>query len=172
MAKYLLLAVLLVVFLATTGTAEMVVGFVDTDRISSEEPRFVKAQKEIDEMVAQFERDRERSEKEMQELSDRLQQAQTERRRDVMEQLGPQMSDKSQEYQAFMAETFGPGGIVETHTNEIMEPLYDRLERACEKVGKRLQIPLIFDRQTVGPLYVADTLDITDEVLAELKKLW
>ena len=172
MARSLFFTGLLVVFLAAAVTAEVIVGFVDIDRIGSEEPRFVKAQKEIDEMVAQFERDRERSEKDMQELSERLQQAQAERRRDVAERLGPQMSEKSQKYQEFMGETFGPGGIIESHTDEIMEPLYDKLEQACRKVGKQLQIPLILDLQTVGPLYMADTLDLTDEVLAELKKIW
>ena len=106
------------------------------------------------------------------EATERLQQAQSERQRDVAERLGPQMSEKSQKYQEFMGETFGPGGIIESHTDEIMEPLYDKLEQACRKVGKQLQIPLILDLQTVGPLYMADTLDLTDEVLAELKKIW
>ena len=81
------------------------------------------------------------------------------------------LGEKSHEYQQFMAETFGPDGIIETNTSEIMDPLYDKLEQACRKVGERLKISLVLDRESVGPLYAADSLDITDEVLIELKRI-
>jgi outer membrane protein len=161
----------LVALFSAGAAAEMPVGLVDAERIMDEEPRFIQAQKEIDEMVDQFEGDRQKFEDELQDLSDRLQRAQENRRESSVEMYQRRLGEKSQEYQQFMAETFGPDGIIETNTSEIMDPLYDKLEQACRKVGERLKIPLVLDRESVGPLYAADSLDITDEVLIELKRI-
>jgi len=150
----------------------MPVGLVDTDRIMDTEQRFIQAQREIDEMVDQFEGDRQKFEDELQDLSERLQRAQENNRESTLEMYQRRLGEKSQEYQQFMAETFGPDGIIETNTSEIMDPLYDKLEEACKNVGEKSGIPLILDRGSLGPLYAADSLDITDEVLAELKKIW
>lgn len=162
----------LVATLYAGAAADMPVGLVDTERIMSEEPRFIEAQREIDQMIDQFEADRKQFEDELQDLSGRLQRAQENSRQSSGEMYQRRLAEKSQAYQQFMAETFGPDGIIETNTSEIMDPLYDKLEQACRKVGERLEIPLILDRETVGPLYAADSLDVTGEVLTELKRLW
>lgn len=172
MKKGIIAAGLFAAVLAVAATAGMAIGLVDTKKIAAGEGRFVRAQQEIDEMVAQFEDARDRYEKELQDLTQQLERVRDSRGGETSELYGRQMADKSQEYQKFMAETFGPGGIVETQTDSIMAPLYDKLERACRKVGERLRIPLILDRESLGPLYAADTLDVTAEVLAELKKTW
>ncbi len=161
----------LVALFSAGAAAKMPVGLVDTERIMGEEPRFLQAQKEIEEMVDQFEGDRQKFENELRDLSDRLQRAQENRRESSVKMYQQRLGEKSQEYQQFMAEIFGPDGIIETNTSEIMDPLYDKLEQACRKVGERLEIPLVLDRESVGPLYAADSLDITDEVLLELKRI-
>jgi len=167
-----LVTVAFALLLAAPVLAGSTIGLVSVDEIVSKENRFVKAQKEIDVMVDQFEREREQYERELQELSQKLERAQNDKRQDLLERYGPEMSEKSRAYQDFMSEAFGPEGIVETQTDEIMGPLYDKLEQACKQVGERLDIPLILDMESLGPLYAADTLDITAEVLAELKKIW
>ena len=165
-------AVALALFLAAPAMAGKMIGLVSVDDIVSKENRFVKAQKEVDDMVDQFDTQRDQYERELQDLSQKLQRAQSDRRDDIVQTYGQQMSEKSRAYQDFMDETFGPGGIIENKTDEIMGPMYDKLEKACKQVGERLDIPLILDRQSLGPLYAADTLDVTTEVLEELKKIW
>jgi len=165
-----LIGLLLPLFCAGAA-AEMPVGLVDTERIMSQEQRFIDAQKEIDQMVAQFEGDRKKFEDELQDLTDRLQRAQENQRESSQGLYQRQLGEKSQAYQQFLSETFGPGGIIETNTSEIMNPLYDKLELACKNVGGKLAIPLILDRGTLAPLFAADTLDVTDEVLTELKSI-
>ena len=172
MIRRTLFAGVFVLGLAGLAAAEMPIGFVDIEKIINEERRFVKAQKEIDEMVDRFERGRERLEAELEKLSEQMQDAQSSRQEDLMEILGRRLQDRSSEYQEFMAETFGPEGIIETQTDEIMGPLYGKLEQACKKVGEDKRIPLILDLENISPWYAADTLDITDEVLAELEKIW
>jgi outer membrane protein len=162
----------LIVLFAGGAAAQMPVGLVDTDRIMAEESRFIQAQREVDAMISQFEAEREKFEEELQDLSRRLQRAQENREQSSVELYQRRLGETSQEYQQFMAETFGPDGIVEKNTNEIMDPLYDKLEQACRMVGERRGIPLILDRESIGPLYAADSLDITGEVLAELEKTW
>jgi len=172
MIKRALFAGVFTLVLAAAAAAEMPLGVVDTEKIINEESRFARAQKEIDEMIGQFEDDRERFEKELEDLSARLEEAQSDQRRSLIEMYGRRMAEKSRKYQTFMAETFGSGGIIETQTDKIMGPLYEKLELACKKVGERLRIYLVLDRAGLGALYIADTLDITDAVLTELKKTW
>jgi outer membrane protein len=165
-------AVTLAVFLAVPAMAGKIIGLVSVDEITAKENRFVQAQKEIDDMVDQFERQRDQYERELQDLSQKLERAQGDRRDNILQMYGQQMAEKSRAYQNFMAETFGVDGIIENKTDEIMGPLYDKLEQACKQVGERLQIPLIIDRESLGPLYAADTLDVTTEVLEDLKRIW
>lgn len=172
MRKAVVSAGLVAVFLAAVAMAGMTIGLVDTKKIAAEEPRFIGAQKEIDNMVGQFGNERDTYERELKDLSDRLERAQSGHGQETVEMYGRQMAEKSREYQKFMAETFGPGGIIETQTDSIMAPMYAKLEQACRKVGEQLRIPLILDREQLSPLYAADTLDVTAEVLAELKKTW
>ncbi len=172
MMRAIAIAVATIIMMSVTALAQAPIGLIDLDRIFEEESRFARAQGEIDDMVAQFEREREEWENELRELSERIQDAQQSRRDRDIEMYTRRMAEKSQEYQRFMEETFGPDGVIESHTNEIMEPLYEKLESACEKVGEAKGIPLIVDQDNLGIWYKADSLDVTTEVLAELKRIW
>ncbi len=162
----------LLLAVSVPATAQVPIGLIDMDRIFEEESRFARAQGEIDDMVAQFEREREEWEKDLRDLSERIQQVRESRRDSEIEMYTRRMAEKSQEYQRFMEETFGPEGIIEKNSNEIMEPLYEKLESACEKVGEAQGIPLIVDQDNLGVWYAADTLDVTTAVLDELKRIW
>ena len=70
-----------------------------------------------------------------------------------------------------MQETFGDDGIIEKNSAEQLTPLYDKLADAAKSVAKAKGLDLILDLETVNPLFAADRLDVTDDVLAEFAKL-
>ncbi len=171
MLQRLVSVVVLVLALTATGAAQTVIGLVDVNKIVEKDQRFVRAQKEIDVMVARFEGEREDKEKELQELSELMQSAQQDGRDTQVEMYRRRLQEKSRIYQEFMTETFGEDGIIPKNTDETMGPLFDKLEEASGNVGRRLGIDLVLDIGSLGPLYYAETLDITDEVLAEFKTI-
>jgi len=160
-----------VLVLARPVAAQVKVGTVDIQRVRSEDPSFKKALSEIDDMVSEFEKRRDRQQADLQSLAKDLQDAQKRGLDASTERLQNELQEKSGEFQKFMSETFGTDGIVETNSAEQLTPLYDKLADAAKNVAKANGLDLILDLETVNPLFADDKLDVTDAVLAEFTKL-
>jgi len=164
----LLMAVLMQ---ARPVSAEIRVGTVDLDRVRKESPAFKSALKEVDDMVADFEKRRDRKREELDSLSQELQQAGDRNLSATVDRMRRELAEKSQAFQTFMEETFGTKGIVETHSSELLTPLYQNLAEAAKSVAKVQGLDLILDLEQINPLFASDQLDVTDAVLAELAKI-
>lgn len=175
MRKYtiagLALILLMVIAIAGPVAAQVTVGTVDIQRVRDEDPSFKKALAEIDDMVSEFEKQRDRQQSELQGLADDLQDAQQRGFTSSAERLQNELQEKSTEFQQFMQETFGDQGIIEMNSAEQLTPLYDKLAEAAQNVAKARGLDLILDLETVNPLFASDRLDVTDDVLAEFAKL-
>jgi Skp family chaperone for outer membrane proteins len=175
MKKYTVAAVtilmLAVLAIATTASAQVKVGTVDLQRVRSESDQFKDALKDIDDMIEDFETRRDRQQRELEELSEDFNDAQQRGLTGSMERLQSELQDKSMEFQKFMEETFGTDGIVESHSAELLTPLYDKLAEASENVAEDMGLDLVLDLETVNPLFADKKLDVTDAVLEELAKL-
>ncbi|GAB4315112.1 MAG: hypothetical protein Kow0074_02510 [Candidatus Zixiibacteriota bacterium] len=172
---YVITVTLLIAVLIAGGAvaeAQTRIGTVDLQRIREESPKFKDALSEIDDMVEEFERRRDRQTEELEQLSTDLQDAERRGLQGSTERLRNELQAKSQEFQQFMQETFGQDGIIETKSAELLAPLYDKLTVAAEKVAKAMSLDLILDLEQTNPLFASDALDVTDEVLAEFKKFW
>ena len=166
-----ILALLAVTVLASAASAATTVGIVDVQRVRKENSEFKAAQKEIDDMVADFERQRDQKQAELQDLSQQMQDAQNQNVAASVDRLRRQISDKSQAYQTFMEESFGSEGIIESKSSELLEPIYTKLGDAAKTVAKARSLDLILDLEQINPLFSSDALDVTDDVLTELAKL-
>jgi outer membrane protein len=160
-----------VLAIAGSAAAQVQVGTVDLQRVRSESPEFKRALGEIDAMVEEFEKRRDRQQAELEGLADDLRDAQRRGLDGSIERLQHELQEKSSEFQKFMEEAFGTDGIVETNSAEQLTPLYDNLAEASKKVAKSKGLDLILDLETVNPLFADDRLDVTDDVLAEFAKL-
>ncbi|MBD3298491.1 MAG: hypothetical protein GF341_07550, partial [candidate division Zixibacteria bacterium] len=160
-------AVLIAVLVAGAGVsqAQVKIGTVDIQRIRDESPKFEDALSDIDDMVEDFERRRDRQADELDDLSADLQDAEQRGLQGAAERLRNELQAKSQEFQQFMQETFGQGGIIESKSEELLAPLYDKLTVAAEKVAETMELDLILDLEQTNPLFASDALDVTDEVL-------
>lgn len=166
-----ILALLAVTVLASAAMAATAIGTVDVQRVRKENAEFKAAQKEIDDMVADFERQRDQKQAELQDLSQQMQDAQNQNVAASVDRLRRTLADKSQAYQTFMEESFGSEGIIENKSSELLEPIYTKLADAAKTVAKTRSLDLILDLEQINPLYSSDALDVTDDVLTELAKL-
>ncbi|MEW5701580.1 MAG: OmpH family outer membrane protein [Candidatus Zixiibacteriota bacterium] len=163
------------VMVALTGArpalAQVHVGTVDVERVRKDSPAFKSALKEIDDMVADFEKRRDRKRAELDSLSQELQEATDRNLSATVDRYRRALTEKSREFGTFMDETFGTNGIIETHSSELMTPLYQKLAEAAKVVAQAQKLDLILDLEQINPLFTSDQLDVTDAVLVELAKL-
>ena len=173
--RYVLVATaLFVTMLAHNGSvqAQVSIGTVDIQRVRDDARKFKKALAEINDMVEEFERRRDRQTEQLKGLSEDLQDAEQRGFDGTSERLRKELQSKSMEFKEFMQETFGQDGIIESKSEELLAPLYDKLTIAAKKVAETRGLDLILDLEQVNPLFSSDSLDVTDDVLAEFEKLW
>lgn len=156
---------------STTTWAQSKVATVDVQRVRKDNTEFKAALKEIDDMIAEFERRRDERQAELQELAEDMRLAQEQNVSASVERLRNELQTKSQDFQQFMEETFGEEGIIEMKSAELLEPIYAKLADAARAVAKAKSLDLILDLEQVNPLFVSDALDVTDAVLTEMAQL-
>lgn len=166
-----LLATIALLMGASSVLAQSKVGTVDVQRVRKDNLEFKAALKEIDDMVADFERRRDQRQTELQQLAEDMQLAQERNVSASVERMRSELQVKSQDFQTFMEETFGEEGIIETKSAELLEPIYAKLADAAKSVAKAQSFDLILDLEQVNPLFVSESLDVTGAVLAEMAKL-
>ena len=166
-----ILATVVALLFITEVQAQARIGTVDVQRVRKENTEFKAALKEIDDMVADFERRRDQKQLELQDLADELQSVQEQNLAPSVNRVRGDLQSKSQEFQTFIQETFGEEGIIETKSAELLEPIYAKLADAAKAVAKAQTLDLILDLEQINPLFVSDALDFTDEILAEMAKL-
>jgi len=166
-----ILATVVALLFITEVQAQARIGTVDVQRVRKENTEFKAALKEIDDMVADFERRRDQKQLELQDLADELQSVQEQNLAPSVNRVRSDLQSKSQEFQTFVQETFGEEGIIETKSAELLEPIYAKLADAAKAVAKAQTLDLILDLEQINPLFVSDALDVTDGVLAEMAKL-
>jgi len=157
--------------LVQSAAAQVRVGTVDVQRVRKENAAFKAALKDIDEMSAGFEKKRDSQRAALDSLGQELQQASDRNLAATVDRLRREMTEKSQDFQKFMDETFGNQGIIDSHSSELLTPLYNNLADAAKTVAKAKGLDLVLDLEQINPLFASDTLDVTDAVLAELAKM-
>ena len=166
-----LFAATAVLLVSAGAMAQSKVGTVDVQRVRKDNVEFKAALKEIDAMVADFERRRDQRQQELQDLAADMQTAQEQTVSASVERMRSELQTKSQEFQTFLEETFGEEGIIETKSAELLEPIYTKLADAAKAVAGARGLDLILDLEQVNPLFVSDGLDVTEDVLTEMAKL-
>ncbi len=156
---------------ASTVVAQTSIATVDLAKVRKDAPQFKNAFSEIETMVEQFEKQRDRKRSELENLAEDFQQAQEGGLSGSAGRLRADLESRSGDFQEFMDETFGTDGIIESHSAELLTPLYENLAEAAKRVAKDKGLDLILDLEQVNPLFADKSLDVTDEVLAEFVKL-
>ena len=77
---------------------------------------------------------------------------------------------KKEEYQKFVAATFGEDGEMARRNKELTAPILQKLDNAVKKVAADGRYTMIFELSQGNILYARDGLDLTEVVLKELNK--
>ncbi len=78
---------------------------------------------------------------------------------------------KVEDYQRFMADTFGESGIVAKRNQELTQPIVEKINRILEKLAEAEGYGVVFDIASANIVYAKKDFDLTDRVLEELNKI-
>jgi outer membrane protein len=165
--------VLAVLCLAAPGVgsgADLKIGFIDSERIFSEYAGTQEAQRSFNREVQELTKTAKEKKTEIDDLQRKLD-AQgpmlSEAKRDEQNQV---LQKKIADYDGFVQKNWGPQGSVSKLNEQYLKPIVDRVHKIVTGFGTDEGYSLILDAADGNIIFGDRTLDLTDRVLAELKK--
>jgi outer membrane protein len=156
---------------SSTSSQEGKIGYVDSMRLRTEFKDFKDAQAILDqdvktwqEEIAQLGRVIDSLRADSAKISLLLTEAKRKEKNDSL-------ATKRIEYERTVNETFGPGGKWEKKNAELTQPVLNKINLVLEKIATEENFIMIFDSVNGNIAYAKKSLDLTDLVLEELKKL-
>lgn len=166
MKKYLI--VLLLTVLSLGGYAQKY-ACVDTEYILSNVPEYKQAQKELEEVSVQWQKEVEIKFQAVDRLYKAFQAEAVILPADLKAQKENEIIAAEKEAKNLQKQRFGNDGDLAKKRSELVKPIQDRIYNAIEKVAQEKNYSVVFDKAGGATiLYVDNKTDISDLVLAEL----
>jgi len=154
---------------APQASAELKIGFIDSDQIFANYSKTREAQVSFEREVVDLSktaRDKKSEIDEMQRKLDQQSPMLSEAKRDEQNRI---LQQKVAEYDKFVQEQWGPGGRISRLNEEYLKPIIDRVHAIVASIGTEEGYSLILDAADGNVIYGDKSLDLTDRVLSELK---
>jgi outer membrane protein len=168
---YLMIAATVTLAAAVTASAQTgKIGYVDSQRIFAESKDFADAQAKFDRDVAEWNKQAEDLQAEIEQLEKELESQSlllSKAKRDEKEKL---LKAKKEAFQDYVDATFGTDGKAERRNAELIRPIRDKIMRIIERIAIENNYSMILDAGVTSIAYAKKSLDITDMVLEELSK--
>lgn len=166
--------VLLIVaaLLVSSGTiwAQGKVGYVDSQRIFSELPEFKEAEAKFNKEVEDWEDQAAIMKAEIDSLTDEKERNSLVWSAAKKKEVEDRLTAKQDTLQQFLDITFGPSGKAERRMNELSQPLKERVIAVIRRIAIEKDFDMVFDAAVVSIAFAKESLDLTDDVIAEISK--
>jgi len=164
------LAALLLVAPGVAPGADLKIGFIDSERIFSEYAGTQEAQRSFNREVQELTKTAREKKTEIDDLQRKLD-AQgpmlSEAKRDEQNQA---LQKKIADYDDFVQKNWGPQGAVSKLNEQYLKPIVDRVHKIVTTFGTDEGYSIILDAADGNIIFGDHNLDLTDRVLAQLKK--
>ena len=144
-------------------------GYIDSDFILNKMPDYVKAQNEIEQLSAAWQKEIEEMQKKVEGLYSTYQAEQVLLTEVMKQERLDEIKKKESELKEYQKKVFGFGGLFFLKKQELIKPLQDKVFDATGKVAKANRLAIIFDKAgELVMIYTDPRHDYTDFVLEEL----
>ena len=151
--------------------SEFKIGYLNADKILTELDEVRQVQIQLEKEQRKIESDYMNLEMELDSLFRRYEQQTMLMREERRSKLEKTLTDKQAEIQRFQAEKVGPQGEIYKIHDQLMAPVYAKIDEAIQKVGKQEGYDYIFNVVSGGIVYALPQYDLTDLVVKELEKI-
>jgi outer membrane protein len=151
------------------ASADLKIGFIDSDRIFATYSKTREAQESFNREVQEISKQSREMKAEIDSLQRRLDQQSpmlSEAKRDEQNQL---IQKKISEYETFVQQNWGPNGRISKLNEEFLKPIVDRVHKLVTDIGTTEGFSLILDAADGNVIFGDQSLDLTERVLAGLK---
>lgn len=167
---HVVLAAGLVVGAGMAG-AEVKLAYIDSDVLKERLPEFQEAQRKLDQLRQEFEReakDREVKLLKMQEDFRRQELLMSEARK---AELQTEFDAKVRELQEYTQGKFGPEGELMRRNMELSAPIFEKINAALQKLAEEEGYDFVFDAAAPGTglVYAGERYDVTEKLLERLE---
>jgi outer membrane protein len=144
-------------------------GYFDSDFVLSKMPEYAKAQNEIDQLSAAWQKEIEEMQTKVDELYRTYQAEQVLLTEEMKQERLDGIRKKENELKEYQRKVFGYGGLYFLKKQELIKPLQDKIFDAVEKVAKANRLAFVFDKAAeLVIIYTDPRHDYTDFILEEL----
>jgi outer membrane protein len=144
-------------------------GYINSEFILNKMPEYGKAQNEIDQLSAAWQKEIEEMQKKVDGLYASFQAEQVLLTEEMKQERIDAIKKKEAELKEYQKKVFGFGGLFFLKKQELIKPLQDKVFDATEKVAKANRLAIIFDKAgELVMIYTDPRHDYTDFVLEEL----
>lgn len=144
-------------------------GYVDSEYILSKIPAYSTAQQELNTLSGNWQKDIENQKKDLDKLYRTYQAEEVLLTEPMKKKRQEEILKKEQEIKTYQNKIFGFEGQLFKKRQELTKPVQDQVFEAVEKVAKKKQLAIIFDKSgDLTMLYTNPVHDYTEFVLEEL----
>lgn len=144
-------------------------GYFDSEFVLSKMPEYAKAQNEIDQLSAAWQKEIEEMQTKVDELYRTYQAEQVLLTEEMKQERLDGIRKKENELKEYQRKVFGYGGLYFLKKQELIKPLQDKIFDAVEKVAKANRLAFVFDKAAeLVIIYTDPRHDYTDFILEEL----
>ena len=163
-----MVAGIMLLLAAALGAEEVKIGYVDSQRIFEEYQEYQDAQAKFEKDVEVWNVEGEQMKKEIEELAAELESQSLILSAEKKKEKQTYLVAKEDTLNQFLNAVFGPDGRAERRMAELSKPVREKILAIIEQVAIENNYGIVFDAGTINIAYAKKSLDITDDILAEL----
>lgn len=144
-------------------------GYIDSEFILSKMPDYQKAQGEIDQLAANWQKEIEEMGRKVEGLYAQYKAEEVLLTEEMRQERMTDIKKKETDWKDYQKKIFGFEGLYFLKKKELIKPLQDKVWDAVEKVAKANRLAIVFDKAAeLTMIYTDPRHDYTDFVLEEL----
>jgi outer membrane protein len=164
-----ILLILAFTFIAFTSAFAQRFAFVDSEYILKHMPEYASAQKQLNALSVQWQKEVDNRYQEIDRLYKAYQADQVLMTPDMKKRREAEIADKEKSAKDFQSQKFGPGGELEQKSNTIIKPIQDKMAKAIQAVAEADDLDMMFDKNSeVIMLYANPRYDKSADVITKL----
>lgn len=167
--KRILMTVLAVTGFVLLAQGQSKMGFVDSEYILKHIPEYISAQKQIDDLSEQWQKESDQKFAEIEKMYKAYQAEQVLLSDEMRRRREQEIVDKERAAKDFQKEKFGYDGELFQRRKELIKPIQDKVYEAVQKVAEESGFGILFDKSSdLIMLYSSPKLDKSDAVVLKM----
>jgi len=156
-------------FIAVTAAFAQRFAYVDSDYILKHMPEYASAQRQLEALSAQWQKEVDAKYQEIDRLYKAYQADEVLMTPDMKKRRQAEIDDKEKSAKDFQRQKFGPDGELTQKSSSMIKPIQEKMEKAIQAVAEGDNIDMIFDKNSeVLMLYASPRYNKSDDVIIKL----